>query len=199
MAKREKTAKAPKAPKAKAAKPPKPAKAKPGHNEAGDDERRALFLSDVAKRKRLLEAKDAAVAALRNHAKSIKADGFTVAQVNFAIRLQTPEGEEAAREKIANEIQSAKWVGSPLGTQFSFDLQDRTPAVDRAYDEGKQAHMEGKRAAPPYDPSVPQHAKWLEGYHSAQSAALKGIKPLEDAATQQGWGASRDPARPLDA
>jgi hypothetical protein len=190
-----KDAQQPKPPKEKAAKAPKPARAKPGHNEAGDDERRALFLSDVAKRKKLLEGKDSAVAALRNHAKSIKADGFTVAQVDFAIKLQTPEGEESAREKLANEIQSAKWVGSPLGTQFSFDLEDRTPAVDRAHDEGKQAALEGKRPSPPYDPSVPQHQEWLRGFHSVQDARVRdGIKPVEAA----GWG-DLDPSRPLDA
>jgi hypothetical protein len=190
-----KDAQQPKPPQEKAAKAPKAAKAAPGHNEAGDDERRALFLSDVAKRKKLLEAKDAAVAALRNNAKSIKADGFTVAQVDTAIHLQTPYGEAAIREKMADQIQAAVWVGSPIGTQFSFDLIDRTPAVERAFDEGKLSAMEGKRASPPYDPSVPQHQEWLKGFHSVQDARVRdGIKPVEAG----GWG-DRDPSRPLDA
>jgi hypothetical protein len=181
--------------KPKRGRPPKAPKATLGHNEAGGDEQRALFLSDVAKRKKLIEAKDAAVAALRNNAKSIKADGFTVAQVDFAIRIQTPEGEESARDKMAREVEAAKWSGSPIGTQFSFDLQDRTPAVDRAFDEGKQAEMEGKRATPPYDPSVPQYHEWLKGYHASQESKVRaGIKPVEAA----GWG-ERDPGRPLDA
>jgi hypothetical protein len=181
--------------KPKRGRPPNPAKAAPGHNEAGDDERRALFLNHVAKRKRLLENKDTAVAALRNDAKTIRADTFTVAQVDFAIKLQTPEGEGSAREKLSDEIQAAKWAGSPIGTQFSFDLIDRTPAVDRAHDEGKRAAMEGKRASPPYDPSVPQHQEWLRGFHSVQDARVReGIKPVEAA----GWG-DRDPSRPLDA
>jgi hypothetical protein len=115
--------------------------------------------------------------------------------VDTAIRLQTPDGEAAIREKFADQIQAAKWAGSPIGTQFSFELEDRTPAVDRAFDEGKMCAMEGGRASPPYDPSVPQHQEWLRGFHSVQDARVRdGIKPLEGA----GWG-ERDPSRPLDA
>jgi hypothetical protein len=195
--------------KPKRGRPAKPKAARPGigHNQADDDERRALFLNHVSKRKRLIEAKDAAVAALRDDAKSIKASGLTVAQVEVAIRMQTPEGESAVRERIASELQAAKWVGSAIGTQFSFDLEDRTPAVDRAYDEGKQAFLEDKRATPPYAPGVPQYTQWLSGYHDAQDARVRGgLKPLVEDEEQEdgdiegtgGWGDS-DPARPLDA
>jgi len=205
-----------KAPKqAKAAKPPKAAKAGKGHNQPDEDQRRALFLNDLAKRKRLLEAKDAAVAALRNHAKSVKADGnHTIKQLDIAIRMQTPDGEAAVRELIAGHITAAKWIGSPIGTQFAFDLDDRTPAVDRARDEGKQASMQNQPCKPGYDPSTPQYAAYMEGYQEDQVRIASGIKPLDDdeggdgeddgdpddETESSGWGKSRerDPARPLD-
>jgi hypothetical protein len=91
-----------------------------------------------------------------------------------------------------------------MGAQLDLFAQpDRTPAVEKAYDEGKQAFFENKRATPPYAPGVPQYTQWLEGYHNAQDARVRGgLKPLEDEEQEDGddtgWG-EIDPARPLDA
>jgi hypothetical protein len=55
----------------------------------------------------------------------------------------------------------------------------RTPAVVRAYDQGKVACMEGKPCSPPYDASVPQYEQWINGYHDETERRVKaGIKPL---------------------
>ena len=41
--------------------------------------------------------------------------------------------------------------------------------------------MSNKAANPSYDPSTPQHAKYLEGFHSVSEALVKGgIKPLKE-------------------
>ena len=50
-----------------------------------------------------------------------------------AVELSTPEGEARLREEIAATLEVARWLGSPVGTQFTFELEpDRTPAVDQA-------------------------------------------------------------------
>jgi hypothetical protein len=85
-----------------------------------------------------------------------------------------------------------------MGAQLDmFSEPDRTPATDRAYDEGKQASMENRQGKPPYDPSLPQHQKWLEGYADHQATLAKGFKPLSQKAAGDDWG-DADPARPMN-
>lgn len=148
-----------------------------GHNSGNaglsSDEARALFLQDVAKYERALEVKKAADADLRNVGKVIKSDGFTLEQVKVAVAVKTPEGDAKERTKIRQALQAAVWAGVPLGTQLGmFDDPDRTPAVDRAYDEGKQAGMQGLTRRPPYSPELEQHDKWLTGWTDGQRAAV---------------------------
>lgn len=166
---------------------------------AGFNQHRQAWVQLTAKQKTLDKLWTDAKAAL-------KADGYKVIQMQIADDLAgSPKQEAKVHVAVQDRLQVAKWIGHPLGAQLDLFAQpDRTPAVDRAYDLGKQAFMENQPAKPPYDSSTPQYAKWLEGHSDAQSAALKkGIKPLEteDPATPPGWGASRqrDPSRPLDA
>lgn len=193
-------------------KAPKPAKAAKAHNtaaandqrnddqiRAGFNQHRGVWVGLSAKQKTLDKLWTDAKAAL-------KADGYKVIQMQIADDLAgSPKQEAKVQAAVQDRLQVAKWIGHPLGAQLDLFAQpDRTPAVDRAYDLGKQAFMENQPAKPPYDSSTPQYAKWLEGHSDAQSAALKkGIKTLEseDPATPPGWGASRqrDPSRPLDA
>lgn len=149
-----------------------------GHNSdnAGlsPDEARALFLQDVAKYERALEVKKAADADLRNVGKVIKSDGFTLEQVKVAVAVKTPEGDAKERAKIRQALQAAVWAGVPLGTQLGmFDEPDRTPAVDRAYDEGKIAGMEGRTRRPPYAPELAQYERWMEGFYAGQESLIK--------------------------
>jgi hypothetical protein len=140
---------------------------------------------------------------------ALKADGYKVIQMQIADDLAgSPKQEAKVHAAVHDRLQVARWVGHPMGQQLDLFAQpDRTPATDKAYDEGKQAFMEGKRATPPYTPGVPQYTQWLEGYHDAQDARVRGgLKPLEDeeqeagdeGTDESGWGDS-DPARPLDA
>jgi hypothetical protein len=138
---------------------------------------------------------------------ALKADGYKVIQMQVADDLSgSPKQEAKVQVAVHDRLQVARWVGHPMGKQLDLFAQpDRTPAVDRAYDEGKQAFMEDKRATPPYAPGTPQYTRWLLGYHDAQDARVRGgLKPLEDQGQEDGdddtsgWGES-DPARPLDA
>lgn len=159
------------------------------HNEtaAADDDRRLLAIQfrdslDGAKR---------AVAAARdqvNHIKAnIRAQKFSVKQIEQMILLTTPEGEKKVREEAQHAIDALRWSGASVGTQFDLldPTEDRRPAVERAYDEGKVAGMEGKPRRPPYDVSVPQHHEWQRGWHDGQVAlARKGFReaPLDQIA-----------------
>jgi hypothetical protein len=178
MARKSKTD--PNAPGAKAEKP-----AMAGHNSGQgealtDDELRALAFQHRDKYKRALEKKKAADAEFKNVCKAAKSEIGTGAVdiIKDLIALEEPEGEELMREKLQRQADALRWAGIPLGTQIDFDLQepDRTPGIDRAFDEGKQASMGNKPAKPPYDPSSPQYRAFMDGYaeHQGQLAARVG-------------------------
>jgi hypothetical protein len=147
-----------------------------------DPEKRELFLADKRKYAELKEKAGKAASALRAHGKTIKADGFTVRQIQLAIQLDSPEGEAEFKALIANDLLAAQYAGAPIGSQLQLFLEpDRTPAVDMAADEGTKDAMEHKVAKPGYDPSTPQHKSYLEAYHAEQERQIKaGIKPTED-------------------
>lgn len=142
---------------------------------------------------------------------ALKADGYKVGQMKIADSLSGSEKQEAkVHGEVHDRLQVAYWMGHPMGAQFDlFTQPDRTPAVDRAYDQGKQASMENKACKPPYDASTPQYERYMAGYQDHQGKLAKGFKPLsqraaepeDDPASPSGWGESRerDPARPLDA
>lgn len=121
------------------------------------------------------------VADVRNIKKRIKADGFTVKQVEAALLMETAEGEEKLRVEMQELLQAAKWVGVPWGAQLDmFSEPDRTPAVDKAYEAGKRASMGDKSRKAPHSPESPQAASWYEGYDAHQAELHKGFKRGND-------------------
>src|SRR5882672_10597451 len=123
------------------AKEPKAAKVVAGSNSA-DPEMRALFLQNKDRYAKASERQKKATADVRNIAKQIKADGFTLRQIKLSIQLDTPEGEADFKSLIANDLLAAQYVGAAIGSQLQLFLEpDRTPAIDRAYSEGEAASM----------------------------------------------------------
>jgi hypothetical protein len=164
----------------KAKKAPVAAKPIPGHNQPPNeltaDEKRELFLKDKGAYEKVLATKKKADAAMRNVGKTIKSDGFTLAQIKVAIALDEPEGEADVRAELTQTMQAARWVGSDIGAQLDLFVQpNRTPAADRAFDEGKQASMENKPRKPPYDPSTAQFRSWMKGFNEHQGTLITKI------------------------
>lgn len=205
-----KAAKAAKAPKAKA----KAVKPGLGHNsERSADAIRSGFNSHRSIWVRLTAEQKAIDRKWTDAKAALKADGYKVLHMQIADDLAgSPKQEAKVHSAVHDRLQVAQWVGHPLGAQLDlFSQPDRTPAVDRAYDEGKQASMENKPRQPPYDPGVPQYQRWLEGYADHQSTLAAGFKPLTERADEpgeggddgfgdepEGWGGQGDPARPLN-
>lgn len=159
----------------------------PGNNTVPDDaDLREAFVSHVSKFRAATAKLETARKGLREVKAELRMVGFTVAQIEVAILLDTPEGETKIRNQIAANIRAARWMGSSVGTQFTFDLDtpDRTPSVDRAKDEGVRASMEGASRQPPahYHPGTPQYGAWFTGYDEHQTARIRGgIKAPADA------------------
>jgi hypothetical protein len=157
-----------------------------GHNAEAvaqaEADRQALYI----KHRDYLAAAEAALVEAREARKQVKArlkaDGFTVKEIEFGAKLATPEGERKARDELQRMIRVARYENSTIGTQFTFDLDspDRTPSTDRCFDEGRKVAMEGGPAKPPHSPETEQYRAWLSGHAEGTSARLRsGIKPLQ--------------------
>ena len=150
-----------------------------GAAELRDDELRALALNHKGLFERALAAKKAKDADFLNVTKRIKAElgKSGVAIIKAMIELDSDEGQAVVIERIRAQARAARWAGLPIGTQIELSLSepDRTPAVDRAKDEGKAASMGNKPAKPPYSPETPQYKSWMDGYHEHQTTLASKI------------------------
>ena len=144
-----------------------------------DDELRALAISHKGLFERALAAKKAKDSDFLNVSKRIKAElgKSGVAIIKAMIELDSEEGQAVVIERIRAQAKAARWAGLPVGTQIELSLSepDRTPAVDRARDEGVQASMGSKPAKPPYSPETPQYKSWMEGFHEHQATLAEKI------------------------
>ena len=122
-----------------------------------------------------------ATANLRNAYKTAKADGFVKSDFDCAFEIQQADGEKKKKAAIVRNLQIARWLGCDLGAQLDLFAQDeRVTAEDRSFEEGKTDSMMGLAAKPSYDPSTPQHAQYMQGFHDAtQSRVKSGITKLE--------------------
>lgn len=133
------------------------------------DEIRRLFITHRTSWNEV-QAKLKVVEKLVSDVKSaLKSDGYTVKQMQIADQLATVKGDAKVQAEVKDRLQVAQWMGHPMGAQLDmFSQPDRTPAVDRAFEDGKTAGMEGRVRRPPHSPETPQHESWMNGYYQGQ-------------------------------
>ena len=150
-----------------------------------EDEQIALLIQHRNAYVLALGAKKKADADFKNICKKAKGEcgKDAVAEIKDMLALAEPGGREAVEAEIARKHRIARWMGLPVGAQpVMFETVDRRPAVDIAHVNGKAAGMAGETAQPPYDTSVPQYQRWLEGWHDGQEilgSAFKKLEPME--------------------
>ena len=148
----------------------------PSDHNLSPDQRVALHHNHVRKYEEAVRRKDRAAADLRNVCKLIKAEGGTLEAIKLSVKLQSPEGEKAVRLQIEEMIRIARWMGASVGYQMEM-FEDRRPATDRAYDDGKVAGLSGQIRKPPFsEPSLPQYQRWLEGWGDGQAGLAMKLK-----------------------
>lgn len=141
-----------------------------GHNAQKDeDHRRALFFHHLAKARRAAEEMAEAKKDFEAILKEAMEDGIPKAEMKWALKAEK-QNQEKALARARRELEIARWLSLPIGTQLSLLDEDRTPAVDRAYEEGKTSGLSGKTCISPYSPDTEQSQKWIEGWHAGQSA-----------------------------
>jgi ribosome modulation factor len=153
-----------------------------GHNSAlSEAEKQALFVRGLADLESLIEEKNEVVADIRNNRKRIVSYGFEPWEIDYALRLRKDTDNEAV-DRRRKEAQIARFLNHPIGTQPDMlEELDRTPAVDKAFADGRVAGAGGKTAQPPYATGTEQEQSWLKGWHAGQADVVSGFKKLEPA------------------
>lgn len=164
-----------------------------GHNgpplELTEEERRALTYdwkrryaqneADVADLKVSLKSLKDASKELLQQASAMLGDG-AADTIKDLVAAEGPVGEAALMAEVERKLNVLALLGR--GAQLDlFRTPDRTPAEDRAYEHGWAAGASGETCRPPHDPSVPQHQRWLDGWHAGQAALASAFKKLEPA------------------
>ena len=150
-----------------------------GETELTEAEKRALLIRGLAEIERNAEQKDHFVSEMRTARKRLVANGFKPKLIDYALRLRkNDEAEEIEHRRAEAEI--ARFLNHPIGTQpeFSFTAVDRTPGVDRAFDEGGTAGAEGKSCECPHLDG-PNAQAWIKGWHEGQATILSAFGKLE--------------------
>jgi len=159
-----------------------PAKSKTTAETLSDDQRYSLVEQHRQTHERLLAAKKAADNALKNHGKIVKADlgKDGMAEIKAVVEAQTPEGVAAIRARIQREARILRWMNEPIGTQADIFPQDRTPAAERAYAEGKRQGLAGESCSNPHHHTTEAHREHARGYADGQETKAKnGFKKLD--------------------
>src|SRR5207245_2956036 len=108
--------------------------------------------------------------------KLIKAEGTKLSDIKTAVSLEAQDGEAELKADIEAQLRVARWMGAPVGTQFSF-LDEGMPAGGMAYDEGKRAGLRADdRSSVPHPAGTPQYDRWFDGYDAGQAVNLSKIQ-----------------------
>jgi uncharacterized protein (UPF0335 family) len=148
--------------------------------ELTEAEKKALLVQGLAEIEKLVVEKDEIIKDIRIARKRMVAHGFKPKVIDFALRLRKEEDDTIIEQRRA-EIEVARFLNHPVGTQPELPLvmEDRTPGVDRAFDEGEIAGAEGKTCSAPYAVGSPNEQAWIKGWHQGQSTIMSAFKKLE--------------------
>lgn len=109
---------------------------------------------------------------------ALKADGYTVKQMQIADDLESISGEEKLTKHVEAVFKVAKWQGHPLAKQLDlFGGQSAAPGyAERAFDAGRRASMQDQPRKPPHSPESEEYKMWMEGYASHQAELAENFK-----------------------
>lgn len=146
------------------------------NSELTEQERQALHYRHCREYEVALAAKKKTDADFKNCGKRIKAEHDSVAKVKKTLEARSPEGEAKLKAEITETAEVLRWSGVLVGENKDMFPEDRTPAVERAFAEGRRAGLDGQVAKPPHDPSTPQHMHWMNGWQEGQGALASAFQ-----------------------
>ena len=145
-----------------------------------EEQLQSLFFQHKQEYEKALASKKEADAQLKVVAKRIKSEGTKLSDIKLAIELEHPEASGDMRARLERELRVARWVGAPVGTQFSLlDEVDRTPIDERVREDGKRAGLRGEAGTAPSHLPGNLMSVWAEGYAEGQSVLASRFKATD--------------------
>jgi len=140
-----------------------------GHNsELTPEQKSALMMHHIRQIMNINDQIAPLVAERKKIRKLAQSDGFKLSTIDAALRLLQLEDQQIFVDEIKELIEVAQSFNAlPPGTQTDL-FNDRRPAKERAYDEGKLAGMSGEDPQAPYGPDTQIAQSWLAGWHEGQ-------------------------------
>jgi hypothetical protein len=147
-----------------------------------DEQRQAVFFGHKSLYEKELKKKKAADASFKVACKLIKSENTKLADIKLAIELEDPEGSTEMRERFERQLEVARWVGAPVGTQFSF-FEDRAPIEERVRADGKRDGLKGLKCEPPKSLPGNLMSVYADGWAEGQAVLASKItqQKTEDA------------------
>ncbi|ABS12955.1 hypothetical protein I6H96_11440 [Brucella anthropi] len=141
-----------------------------GHNvdqEKLDEQR---FLNGFREIKELKSDIGGTMGTINGVYKTLKAAGFTKADVKWAFELEEKDSGEVI-ETMKRRLRIAAMLGHGLARQIDLFDEDRTPLSERAYLEGMAAGRLRKEMTNPHDLSTEAGQEWQRGFNDGTSLA----------------------------
>lgn len=168
---------------------PKKEQEVPKTHNMDDEQLQALFQQNKAKYVKLLAAKKAADADIRNLGKIIKADHGSIGLDMIKLSIKLADGDEAVeaseKEKVIQTLRVMRWEGIPVGLQADlFTPFDERPLEERAFEAGKSSGFKGESMKPPMEMVGTQGAaydEYVRGWQVGQQK-LFSINPTGESA-----------------
>lgn len=139
---------------------------KMGDNSGGIDgaERQARFFTHLNPIYQLEEQRLEIVAQMTKLKRQAKADGFEGYEVAKGLEVRKAEKPETITNRATREMAVLKFMQQPAGFQFNFLDEQRTPAVDLAYQGGMIQALREEANRNPHDQSTPQWKAHNDGF-----------------------------------
>lgn len=106
--------------------------------------------------------------------KRLKDLGWSKKDIEFAQSLEDKDVGQVISD-FERKIRIARLFGHQLGRQLDLLEKDRTPQVDRAYEEGKAAGSLRKQAINPYQPGSQEMDSWQRGFNDGNEFVNKDL------------------------
>lgn len=147
-----------------------------GHNEKTEQElyEEQKFLEGYAELKNLTSDMAGTKADMGVIFKRLKDMGWSKKDIEFARSLEDKDVGQVIAD-FEQKIRIAKLFGHRLGRQLDLLDADRTPQVDRAYDEGLAAGRRRLEATNPYQAGSEEGQAWQRGMNDGTEIANRDL------------------------
>lgn len=157
-----------------------------GHNSSKAPEvDQTTFLYFLGRQKEIEEELSALKAKKKKLRRQARDEGIVLADMDAMLRLEAL-GDDAVEEHFRNQIQYARYMRLPVGTQLGFfdeevpEAKETTP--EKSKQDGRAAGLRGSDLSDnPHEMNTKAGQGWAEGWHDGQKELAEQLKMRQGA------------------